>query len=120
MRISKLLLKKFRLRSHATILNLSTNGRETSSFELLTEFRSFHMSAIPLQELHGPIAGLRQRSVRHRVGDAADRGFAVFREWRRRSRDRARLAALDDRMLRDIGITRADVEYLSNKPFWRE
>ena len=30
------------------------------------------------------------------------------------------LAALDDRMLRDIGLSRADREFLANKPFWRE
>ena len=35
-------------------------------------------------------------------------------------RDRARLAELDDRMLKDIGLTRADAEFLINKPFWRE
>jgi uncharacterized protein YjiS (DUF1127 family) len=48
------------------------------------------------------------------------RALAVLRDWRRRSRDRAELAALDDRMLSDIGITRADAEFLSRKPFWRE
>jgi uncharacterized protein YjiS (DUF1127 family) len=42
------------------------------------------------------------------------------RQWRRRMRDRAHLAELDDRMLADIGLTKADAEYLINKPFWRE
>jgi uncharacterized protein YjiS (DUF1127 family) len=42
-----------------------------------------------------------------------------LREWRRRARDRGQLAKLDDRMLRDIGLTRADAEFFSNKPFWR-
>jgi uncharacterized protein YjiS (DUF1127 family) len=46
--------------------------------------------------------------------------FTRLREWRRRARDRTLLAALDDRMLADIGITRTDAEYLSNKPSWRE
>jgi len=46
--------------------------------------------------------------------------LATFREWRRRARDRAELASLDNRMLRDIGLTRADAEFLSNKSFWRE
>jgi len=41
-------------------------------------------------------------------------------QWRQRTRDRARLAELDDRMLADIGITRAQAEFLINKPFWRE
>ncbi|HEY1259322.1 MAG TPA: DUF1127 domain-containing protein [Stellaceae bacterium] len=43
-----------------------------------------------------------------------------MRAWRQRSRARAELAGLDDRMLRDIGVTRAEAEYLSSKPFWKE
>lgn len=45
--------------------------------------------------------------------------LAKMREWRRRSRERAELAVLDDRMLRDIGLSHADRECLANKPFWR-
>ena len=48
------------------------------------------------------------------------RVFATLREWRRRAHDRAELAKLDHRMLRDIGLTKADAEFLSSKPFWRE
>ena len=44
----------------------------------------------------------------------------TLRSWRRRTRDRAQLARLDERMLADIGITRADAEFLINKPFWKE
>ena len=50
----------------------------------------------------------------------AGRVLATFREWRRRAHDRAELAKLDGRMLRDIGLTPADAEFLSSKPFWRE
>jgi uncharacterized protein YjiS (DUF1127 family) len=46
--------------------------------------------------------------------------LATVREWRRRAHDRAELAKLDDRMLRDIGLTPTDAEFLSSKPFWRE
>jgi uncharacterized protein YjiS (DUF1127 family) len=38
----------------------------------------------------------------------------------RRQRQRYDLATLDDRMLRDMGITRLDVEREANKPFWRD
>jgi len=45
----------------------------------------------------------------------ADR-FAVGHE---RRRQRLALARLDDRMLRDIGLTAADVEGEVTKPFWK-
>ena len=54
------------------------------------------------------------------LAQAGGRAGRVVREWRRRSRDRAKLAMLDDRMLRDIGVTRADIWHECNKPFWRE
>jgi uncharacterized protein YjiS (DUF1127 family) len=37
--------------------------------------------------------------------------------WRRRYRDRCRMLALDDRLLRDIGVTRADALREGTKPF---
>jgi uncharacterized protein YjiS (DUF1127 family) len=37
----------------------------------------------------------------------------------RRQRQRYDLAQLDDRMLRDMGLTRVDAERESGKPFWR-
>jgi uncharacterized protein YjiS (DUF1127 family) len=40
------------------------------------------------------------------------------REWNERSRQRHRLLELDDRLLRDIGLTRADVKREIDKPFW--
>jgi uncharacterized protein YjiS (DUF1127 family) len=33
--------------------------------------------------------------------------------------DRRMLATMDDRSLRDIGITRYDAFYEASKPFWR-
>ncbi|MGE0162919.1 MAG: DUF1127 domain-containing protein [Dongiaceae bacterium] len=43
--------------------------------------------------------------------------WAMF--WSERTRQRRRLAALDDRILKDIGLSRADVMSESDKPFWR-
>jgi uncharacterized protein YjiS (DUF1127 family) len=61
-----------------------------------------------------------QRQAVLALADAWDHAVATFHGWRRRTRERAELAALDDRMLKDIGLTRADAEFLSDKPFWRE
>ena len=44
---------------------------------------------------------------------------ALLRKWQERARGRAELAALDDRQLRDIGLTRCDANRESDKPFWR-
>jgi uncharacterized protein YjiS (DUF1127 family) len=44
---------------------------------------------------------------------------ATISSWVERARMRRRLLALDDRMLRDVGISRADVHGEAAKPFWR-
>jgi len=46
--------------------------------------------------------------------------LTALREWWRRSRSRDTLALLGERELRDVGLTRADVERECGKPFWRE
>ncbi len=45
--------------------------------------------------------------------------FELLIEWQERERQRHHLRELDDRLLRDMGISRADVEYEASKPFWR-
>ncbi|MDI3325332.1 DUF1127 domain-containing protein [Pontibacterium granulatum] len=40
--------------------------------------------------------------------------------WYARYRQRRHLLALDDRMLKDIGLTRALAQHEGNKPFWRQ
>lgn len=38
--------------------------------------------------------------------------------WQRRARQRADLAGMSDRMLADIGVTRAEAMHEVAKPFW--
>ena len=40
--------------------------------------------------------------------------------WRRRAIERGRLAALDERLLKDIGINRLDVLREVSKPVWQD
>ena len=49
------------------------------------------------------------------LGDA----FTLAYSWRERSQQRQALFRLDDRMLRDIGLSRSEVEREASKPFWR-
>ena len=45
---------------------------------------------------------------------------ALFRLWRRRVGERRALAEFTDRDLRDLCLTRVDVQNEIAKPFWRE
>ncbi len=60
------------------------------------------------------------RALRRWLREAPTQIVALLREWRERRRSRAELASLDERMLRDIGVSRADVWHEINKPFWRK
>jgi uncharacterized protein YjiS (DUF1127 family) len=44
---------------------------------------------------------------------------AIIRVWMSRSRSRRRLGELDDHELADIGVSRGQARFESEKPFWR-
>jgi uncharacterized protein YjiS (DUF1127 family) len=62
----------------------------------------------------------RRRALRDRVRPILGQAVALLREWRRRARSRAELARLDERMLRDIGVTPGEAWQEFSKPFWRQ
>jgi len=45
--------------------------------------------------------------------------IGILLDWTGRARQRRALADLSDTLLRDVGLTRADVEAEATKPFWR-
>jgi uncharacterized protein YjiS (DUF1127 family) len=47
------------------------------------------------------------------------RAVQLLQTWRDRAQQRRQLQCLNDHMLRDIGLTRADVFAEASKPFWR-
>ena len=58
------------------------------------------------------------------LAPAAPRGLlpnllSRFLGWRERARSRHLLLQLDDRMLRDVGLSRSDVDRECNKHFWQ-
>jgi uncharacterized protein YjiS (DUF1127 family) len=53
------------------------------------------------------------------VPAAAARAFEILLRWQRRANERHALAQLDDRMLRDLGLSRSEIAWESRKPFWR-
>lgn len=50
---------------------------------------------------------------------AAGRAIDLLLIWHQRARDRRQLESLSEHMLRDIGLSRADVYAEASKPFWR-
>lgn len=58
------------------------------------------------------------------LGQSAMRGAALWlwdrlADWHASWRERQALEALDDRLLRDLGLTHEDVGRETVKPFWR-
>lgn len=53
------------------------------------------------------------------IGRLVARPIEVLLQWQERATQRRRLGQLSDRMLRDIGLDRADVGREIDKPFWR-
>lgn len=65
-----------------------------------------------------PINGLA-RSLGGDLTAALDRILEAPFVWADRVAERRHLAELDDHMLRDIGLSRADLHTVTAKPFWR-
>jgi uncharacterized protein YjiS (DUF1127 family) len=70
--------------------------------------------AIPWRPAPAPITA----SARPAGQEPPLRGWGLLREWWRRRRSRIFLCQLDDFLLKDIGVTRAEAEHEVNKPFW--
>ena len=66
--------------------------------------------------LAGAAAPRRER----RAGPIAMLLLDLLSTWLLRARERRALHGLDDGMLKDIGLTRADIEFEAHKPFWRD
>ena len=53
------------------------------------------------------------------VGRAAFRILEALAEWQGRAAERRNLMELDHRMLKDVGLSRADAAGEYAKPFWK-
>ncbi|MCB1900928.1 DUF1127 domain-containing protein [Cognatazoarcus halotolerans] len=68
-----------------------------------------------IHSVHHPVPALR--SLRPaRLGSAI---ASMVRTWLARDRQRRELRELDDAILRDVGISRAQASFSADKPFWR-
>jgi uncharacterized protein YjiS (DUF1127 family) len=53
------------------------------------------------------------------LAQSAARGLDQLLEWQDRARQRHQLASLESHILKDLGLSRADVVRETDKPFWR-
>ena len=65
------------------------------------------------------LATSNQTSMGQLVVKAVQKVIQQFAAWRARAEQRQQLMQLDDRTLSDIGLTRTDVAWESNKHFWQ-
>jgi uncharacterized protein YjiS (DUF1127 family) len=65
-----------------------------------------------------PRSGLAA-TIATELAPVLDRVIETPIAWLERIRERRQLARFSDDMLKDIGVTRADVEHVVEKPFWR-
>ena len=79
------------------------------------------MTSMPfLERRSASVSARNHRTALDDLGDAAQWVLATLCQWHRRSREREQISQMDERMLKDIGITRAEALRLGSKPFWRE
>ena len=76
------------------------------------------MNGRPVSTFGAPSRGRRTWQA-HRVTQLAQIVFELPLVWYDRWLEREQLAGLDEHALKDVGLTRADVDPEIRKPFWR-
>jgi uncharacterized protein YjiS (DUF1127 family) len=78
------------------------------------------MASARIGASYATVAGRATNAPAHLVpqGWFAD-GIEQVLAWLERARQRRHLQQLSDHMLKDIGLSRAEVEAETSKPFWR-
>ena len=66
---------------------------------------------------NGPI--LTTQSFLAALAQSVSRGIDQLLDWQDRATQRRHLASLEGHILKDLGLSRADVARETDKPFWR-
>jgi uncharacterized protein YjiS (DUF1127 family) len=85
-------------------------------FSTLTALASPGHTALTGKPLYGNLPPL---GVRSRAGGRLARIGRTLALWHERSRQRRHVVHLNDHLLRDIGLTRADIDAERQKRFWQ-
>ena len=78
------------------------------------------MNSITYKPHHDQLRLVRIELPRRSAHNLATRLADTVDTWAQRSRQRRRLARLDEHLLVDIGVSYEDVWREVNKPFWRK
>ena len=70
-------------------------------------------------ETNSPVLSKAPTTGHATVWMLVNRAITVVMAWQRRKYERRHLSELDDRLLRDMGLSRADVVHEITKPFWK-
>ena len=73
--------------------------------------------AVPQRSADLPESG--HRSALDAIGRTVTGLFDIVLKWQERAAQRSRLWSLDDRTLRDVGLTRDQIAREASKPFWQ-
>ena len=60
-----------------------------------------------------------EHMTNHHLGDVLTKASEVVHTWHKRYRTRQELAQWTDRELHDVGLSRGDIVFETEKPFWR-
>jgi uncharacterized protein YjiS (DUF1127 family) len=94
---------------------IERRGGLVTPFSSVATLAAPHHGALTARPLSEPWLPRAWRALHAALRPAAE----AISTWRERARMRHQLLMLDDRLLRDIGITRLQARSEAEKPFWR-
>jgi uncharacterized protein YjiS (DUF1127 family) len=94
---------------------IGRRGGPLALFSSVATLAAPHHGALAARPLSEPSLPRAWRALHAALRPAVD----AISTWRERARMRHQLLLLDDRLLRDIGITRLEARSEAEKPFWR-
>ena len=114
--------KQLKQKSHPCEISEKRKGPKVASLKGSTEvpllFRTEDTDMSNSSYNAASEAGLYGREFSRALQRLATQVFTTLLEWEERTRQRRQLSELDTRMLKDIGLTQADVSREVEKPFW--
>jgi uncharacterized protein YjiS (DUF1127 family) len=108
------MMKPTRIGNHVAVVELDT-ARAATDVDNVSEPSTIAVVWEAPAQRYGLVTTRVWRIIRLLLARSLD----ALRTWQQRSRERRDLLSLSERLLRDIGLSRAAVEREACQPFWR-